>query len=112
MPSSRQVQAQRRALRWAQGSVCAGCGRHVPSARRLERFDPRYPTFDHVVPKSCGGGRTLNNGLLKHLSCNQGRGSGRASGCDHVWAEAVRARLANRPRSFKHIFKKPKQRKV
>jgi 5-methylcytosine-specific restriction endonuclease McrA len=112
MPSSDQARAQRRALRWAQNSICAGCGLHLPSARRLKRFDRDYPTFDHVVPKSRGGGRTLANGLLKHLRCNQDRGDRPASGCDRVWLEAVKARLSNRPRSFKPIFKKPKRKKV
>ena len=108
MTSTRQSQAQRRALRWAQQSLCAGCGRHLPSVRRLKRHHPDYPTFDHVQLKSVGGGRTLNNGLLKHQRCNQARGARPPSGCDIIWLTAVIERLRKRPKSFKPHFKRPK----
>ncbi|MFN6934251.1 MAG: HNH endonuclease [Tsuneonella sp.] len=97
--------AQRRALRWAQGSICAGCGQPVPSAKRLALYHPDYPTFDHVVTRSEGGRRVLENGLLKHQRCNHARANRAANGCDLVWLSLVRDRLAERPRSFKPIFK-------
>lgn len=93
-----------RALRWAQNSLCAGCGKHMPSKYRLKRYDPRYPTFDHVELCSDGGSRTLGNGLLKHFECNQRRGARKASGCDRIWLDVVVARLASRPSSFKSMF--------
>jgi 5-methylcytosine-specific restriction endonuclease McrA len=96
MPSSDQIRAQRRALRSAQRSICAGCGEHLPSARRVKRHHPDYPTFDHFVPRSQGGGRTLDNGLLKHRRCNQARGNRPPTGCDRLWRETVRAWLALR----------------
>lgn len=105
MASGKQLAAQRRALRWAQTSICAGCGHHLPSTRKLPLHHPDYPTFDHVVPRSAGGGRTLNNGLLKHQRCNQKRRDTPPTGCDLVWHAAVSARLAKRPPSFKAIFK-------
>jgi 5-methylcytosine-specific restriction endonuclease McrA len=92
---------QRRALRWAQGSICAGCGAHLPSSSRLKIHDPRYPTFDHVIPRSRGGRTVLTNGLLKHQECNAKRGNSDPTGCDLIWVEFVRARLAVRPRSVK-----------
>ena len=52
-----------------------------------------YPTFDHVVPKSRGGGRVLINGLLKHRGCNERRDNRPPSGCDRVWQSIVRSRL-------------------
>lgn len=104
MGSTKQAAGQLRALRWAQRSLCAGCGDRVPSAQRLRRHDPAYPTFDHVVARSAGGGRTLANGLLKHLRCNQGRGDRPPTGCDLIWQALVVARLAHRPRSFKSMF--------
>jgi 5-methylcytosine-specific restriction endonuclease McrA len=102
--ATKQAAAQRRALRWAQFSVYAGCGKHLPSARRLRRHHPDYPTFDHVLPRSAGGRRTLTNGLLKHQRCNQARADRAPTGCDLLWLLLVRTRLADRPRSFKPIF--------
>jgi 5-methylcytosine-specific restriction endonuclease McrA len=103
--STRQAAAQLRALRWAQNSVCAGCGTHVPSAKRLKQHDPAYPTFDHVVPKSSGGQRRLSNGLLKHQRCNQARGNQRPTGCDVLWLAFTTARLSSRPKSFRPFLK-------
>ena len=113
--SSKRIKAQRRALRWAQGSICAGCGGHLPSATRVKCHDPDYPTFDHVVPRSKGGLRTLANGLLKHLRCNQARGDRPPNGCDRLWLLRVTAILKDRPLSFKPTFKKarpPRQARV
>ncbi|WP_371809606.1 HNH endonuclease [Croceicoccus sp. YJ47] len=103
--ATKQRAGQLRALRWAQGSLCAGCGEHVPSSSRLKRYDPSYPTFDHVTTRSTGGGRTLGNGLLKHQRCNQKRANRAPTGCDLIWLEFVTARLSMRPKSFKPTFK-------
>ena len=103
--TTKQRAGQLRALRWAQRSLCAGCGEHVPSSSRLKRYDPAYPTFDHVTTRSTGGGRTLGNGLLKHQRCNQQCANRAPTGCDLVWLEFVTARLSMRPRSFKPTFK-------
>jgi 5-methylcytosine-specific restriction endonuclease McrA len=67
----------------------------------LKIHDPRYPTFDHVIPRSRGGRTVLTNGLLKHQECNAKRGNENPTGCDLIWVEFVRARLAVRPRSVK-----------
>ncbi|WP_407925602.1 HNH endonuclease [Erythrobacter rubeus] len=61
--------------------------------------------FDHVTTRSAGGGRTLNNGLLKHQRCNQQRADRPPTGCELIWLEFVTARLAKRPKSFKPTFK-------
>jgi 5-methylcytosine-specific restriction endonuclease McrA len=55
--------------------------------------DPRYPTFDHFIPRSLGGKRTLDNGLLKHRRCNALRGNKDPTGCDRVWHQFVSARM-------------------
>ena len=77
----------------------------LPSPRHLVRYHPDYPTFDHVTLRSAGGRRLLSNGLLKHLRCNQARGARPSTGCDAIWMTVVAARLADRPRSLKPIFK-------
>ncbi|MDX5986427.1 hypothetical protein [Sphingomonas echinoides] len=105
MASTTQARNQRRILRWAQSSLCAGCGMPLPSPRHLVRYHPDYPTFDHVTLRSAGGRRLLSNGLLKHLRCNQARGARPSTGCDAIWMTVVAARLADRPRSLKPIFK-------
>jgi hypothetical protein len=105
MASTKQTLAQRRALRWAQGSICAGCGQHLPSARRLPLHHRNYPTFDHVTPQSVGGRRLLTNGLLKHQRCNQERANSPPNGCDLLWVTVVSVRLSGRPKSLKSLFK-------
>lgn len=104
MRTSKRRAAQRRALRWAQRDICAACGCLVPSRKRLDRYHPDYPTFDHVIPRQSGGGRALANGLLKHQRCNQQRGNKPPTGCDQLWLDLVQARLSGRPQSFKSTF--------
>ena len=105
MPTTKRRAAQRRALRWAQCDLCAGCGAFLPSGKRLPRHHPESPTFDHVIVRSEGGGRTLTNGLLKHQRCNQQRGHKPATGCDLLWLDLVQSRLVGRPKSFKTMFR-------
>ena len=93
MPTTKQTKNQRRKLRFAQQSICAGCGQHLPSVRRVKKHHPDYPTFDHVVPKSLGGRRVLTNGLLKHRRCNGLKANRCPSGCDLIWLAAVQFRL-------------------
>lgn len=58
------------------GNKCHICGKAVSKkdfTRTPEgRFvaGPKYPTVDHVVPKSKGGTHDLNNLKLAHKSCN------------------------------------------
>lgn len=82
-------------LKRAQNGICAGCAEPFLDDPNLHQTDPRYPTFDHVTPRSRGGRRNLDNGLLKHRRCNQIRGNSPPTGCDLVWLEGVRARIAN-----------------
>lgn len=84
---------QRMILHWAQNGLCAGCGRPVGLSSRGPKSRATYPTFDHVVPKSRGGGRVLINGLLKHRGCNEVRDDRPPTGCDRVWQALVRSRL-------------------
>lgn len=89
--SARKTQARKqlRLLREAQHSLCAGCGTHVPSWRRTRQFHPDYPTFDHIITRALGGGRTLDNGLLKHRRGNEARGNSPPTGCDRIWHHIV-----------------------
>ncbi|MFC5371790.1 HNH endonuclease [Brevundimonas faecalis] len=90
---------QRMILHWAQNGLCAGCGRPVGLSSRGPKSRATYPTFDHVVPKSRGGGRVLINGLLKHRRCNEGRDDRPPSGCDRVWQALVLSRLESQEAS-------------
>lgn len=78
-------------LRQTQRGLCAGCGRGVP--HRTRKHDPQSGTFDHAMPKSLGGVRSVWNGLLKHSECNHRRGSAAPTGCDLIWHAAVLAYL-------------------
>lgn len=80
---------------------CApGAGSMFKSSTRLKRYDPAYPTFDHVTTRSTGGGRTLRNGLLKHQRCNQKRANRAPTGCGLICLEFITARLSMRPKNF------------
>ena len=89
----RQRLRQRRILHWAQRGRCAGCGGSIGEGAKGPRLGPKFPTFDHLVLRSCGGMRTVANGLLKHRMCNEQRGTRPPSGCDLVWHIGVMARL-------------------
>lgn len=58
------------------GNRCHICGKQVNKkdfTRTTEgRFvaGPKYPTVDHVMPKSKGGGHDMKNLKLAHKSCN------------------------------------------
>jgi 5-methylcytosine-specific restriction endonuclease McrA len=55
------------------GDSCAICGTTLYRAVR-DANAPNYITFDHVVPRSAGGGDLLENLRLAHRSCNEQRG--------------------------------------
>jgi 5-methylcytosine-specific restriction endonuclease McrA len=85
-------QRQRDMLHWAQGGICAGCGKPMASKGQAKR-EPSYPTFDHVDPRELGGLRSVANGLLKHRRCNDLRNNRLPSGCDLIWHWSVLDRL-------------------
>jgi 5-methylcytosine-specific restriction enzyme A len=66
MPSRSSL--KRRLLR-EQGGVCAWCGQPL-DAGTAERF----PTLDHVIPRSRGGSNDADNIVVACLACNAGRG--------------------------------------
>jgi 5-methylcytosine-specific restriction endonuclease McrA len=63
------------------GLACQLCGHDVDPAnfskRRDGTFKPgnRYPTVDHIQPRSLGGGHEDANLRLAHFSCNAQRGN-------------------------------------
>lgn len=89
----------------AQAGICAGCGRSI--RKRMGRpEDALAPTFDHVVTRASGGGNGIRNGLLKHRACNSARADRPPTGCDLLWHEVVRVKLArarqNRRKNARH----------
>lgn len=86
--------AMRLVILWkAQNGICAGCGREVRK-RISPNPCPDDPSFDHVASRASGGSNGLRNGILKHRRCNAERADKPANGCDLIWFEAVRVRLA------------------
>jgi 5-methylcytosine-specific restriction endonuclease McrA len=56
------------------GANCSIC--HDLLDRHIHDYhDPRYITFDHVVPRSDGGLDHLTNLRLAHQQCNNERGN-------------------------------------
>ena len=54
--------------------ICQICGKPVDLAAKEKGHIRRaYPTVDHVVPISKGGGHTWENVQLAHMGCNAGK---------------------------------------
>jgi 5-methylcytosine-specific restriction endonuclease McrA len=54
--------------------ICQICGKPVDlSAKEKGHIRRAYPTVDHVVPISKGGGHTWENVQLAHMGCNAGK---------------------------------------
>lgn len=81
-----------RLLYVAQRGECSLCYGLMPL--RANGNEPEVATFDHVIPRSCGGGRGRNL-LLAHRGCNQARGNAEPSELQRVFAETVYDRLAS-----------------
>lgn len=54
------------------GPNCAICGRRLDRKIR-NTDDPRFITFDHILPSSRGGTDELRNLRLAHRFCNEAR---------------------------------------
>jgi 5-methylcytosine-specific restriction endonuclease McrA len=76
------------AMAAAQGGACFLCGEPL----RFDADGPQQPTFEHVVPRSRGGGNSKNR-LIAHRSCNLRKGSRMPNGCELILLDAVNARL-------------------
>lgn len=61
------------------GGVCKLCGKPVDTAdRRGNGAGYNYPTIDHIVPLSRGGGHVMSNVQLAHMICNSRKGADNA----------------------------------
>lgn len=54
------------------GLTCAICGKPCdPNDKKWNRrCGPMYPTIDHIIPMSKGGGHTWDNVQVAHMICN------------------------------------------
>lgn len=67
------------------GQNCMICGEQLDRRIRNET-SPHYITFDHILPRSLGGGDELANKRLAHQRCNQDRGNDPITPADEVAA--------------------------
>lgn len=56
------------------GNRCTICGEPLDRERRSSA-DPQRVSFDHILPRSHGGGSELANMRLAHAVCNSARGN-------------------------------------
>lgn len=66
-------------VRWArQQGRCAICGKPMPETRwqtpHATVWKKLRPTFDHIRPRSKGGGDEPENLQLAHAACNKRKG--------------------------------------
>ena len=61
------------------GTTCQFCKEKIdinePVLLNSGKDNPRYPTFDHIIPLCIGGANTFNNLRILHKSCNSILGS-------------------------------------
>jgi 5-methylcytosine-specific restriction endonuclease McrA len=57
-----------------QKGLCWICGERM-AISPLSAGKGKYASFDHLTPKSDGGGNTQDNLRLAHQKCNSARGS-------------------------------------
>jgi 5-methylcytosine-specific restriction endonuclease McrA len=84
------VGAAPKELKRAQRGCCYLCGRLVTL---------KYATFDHVVPKSRGGG-SLANKLLAHKHCNGRKGNREPRPCELLYLRSINLKIAARRTSL------------
>lgn len=90
--SGRRLRRQRAILMQAQGGLCAGCGRRMVADAPPN--SPLYPTVDHVIPHSRGGGSGYRNIVLKHGACNRKRADRPPTAIEFNWLRHNQRRLA------------------
>lgn len=81
----------------AQRGTCARCGGRMPSESLVElpRDAKRLAaTIDHVIPRARGGANVLGNKLLMHNECNSAKGDSLPNGCERIFHDMVRLKLA------------------
>lgn len=65
------------------GQNCTICDEPLDRHLRDEN-DPRYVTFDHILPRSLGGNDAFANKRLAHQACNRERGNDPIAPVDEV----------------------------
>lgn len=76
-----------------QNGLCALCGHRFARAGEVnEAIAAEFgATFDHIVPRSQGGGDELGNLRLVHRGCNRARGDGTGSKAPPATPRVLRA---------------------
>ena len=59
------------------GLRCAICGELCDPHDHewTDHFGPKYPTIDHIIPMSKGGGHVWDNVQVAHAICNSAKGA-------------------------------------
>lgn len=73
----------------AQDGLCGLCGRPISMADIAS--PTHHPSFDHVIPRSAGGGET-DNLIIAHNQCNSNKANDLPTGCELVWLFVIIAK--------------------
>lgn len=74
MPNDNKRKRRLRQKMWKkQKGLCWICGERM-AISLLAAGNPKYASFDHIVPKADGGGNVQSNLRLAHKKCNSARG--------------------------------------
>jgi len=69
----RQRRVKRRQFKHQKG-LCCWCNERMAISDEVPNEHPRKASWEHVIPKSQGGGSRLENLVLAHRKCNLDRG--------------------------------------
>ena len=83
--NTRMKHLRRKRLFNQQVGLCCICDLPMLAVDYFDHMDSQYPTFEHLIPRSDGGGDTNRNVRLAHRHCNWARHHAEGSPERHLY---------------------------